>query len=118
MGSYRRSIMLSLLAAKGGGRVTRRQALRLGVWGTAGLTLPSLVEAGTRPGAESVQPRATRCIFLFLCGGPSQLDLWDPKPEAPEAIRGVFRPIATRVPGVRFTELIPSVARHADKLAA
>jgi hypothetical protein len=103
--------MLSLLAARGAGRFTRRQALRLGMGGLAGLSLPSLAGAG------SVRPRATRGIFIFLCGGPSQLDLWDPKPEAPEEIRGAFRPIATSVPGVRFTELIPSVARHADKLA-
>ena len=109
--------MLSLLAAKDVGRVTRRQVLRLGLGGAAGLTLPMLVEAGARAGAGASRPRAARGIFIFLCGGPSQLDLWDPKPEAPEEIRGAFRPIATRVPGVRFTELIPSVARHADKLA-
>lgn len=105
--------MISLLAASGAGRVTRRQALRLGAWGAAGLAMPWHVGANT----ASARPRATRGIFIFLCGGPSQLDLWDPKPDAPEEVRGAFRPIATSVPGVRFTELIPEVARHADKLA-
>ena len=69
------------------------------------------------PGPGRSRPRATRGIYIFLCGGPSQLDLWDPKPGAPEEIRGAFRPIETSAPGVWFTELIPSVARHADKLA-
>jgi Protein of unknown function (DUF1501) len=60
---------------------------------------------------------ARRCINIFLCGGPSQPDLWDMKPEAPAGIRSVFSPIATSAPGIMFGELLPRVARHADKLA-
>ncbi len=60
---------------------------------------------------------ARHCIFIFLCGGPSQLDMWDPKPDAPAEIRGAFRSIATKVPGIQLTELLPRVAAHADKLA-
>jgi uncharacterized protein (DUF1501 family) len=56
-------------------------------------------------------------ILLLLVGGPSQLDTWDPKPEAPADIRGPFRPIATKVPGVRFSELFPRMAMVADKFS-
>jgi hypothetical protein len=55
--------------------------------------------------------------MLFLSGGPSQLDMWDLKPEAPEEIRGTFKPIDTNVPGVRISELMPRMARLADKYA-
>ena len=59
----------------------------------------------------------TNCIFLMLVGGPSQLDTWDPKPDAPRKIRGPFRPIPTRVPGVLFTELFPKMAASAARFA-
>ena len=70
--------------------------------------------------AESVlshTPTAKRCISIYLCGGPSQPDLWDLKLNAPSGVRTVFQPISTSVPGLPFGELIPQVARHADKLA-
>jgi hypothetical protein len=110
-------MMLNLLAARGGSHLNRRQLLRLSTLGMAGLPFADLVrlEAGTRPpGAPS---KARHCIYIFLCGGPSQLDMWDPKPEAPVEIRGAFRPVATAVPGIRLTELLPQVTGHADKLA-
>src|SRR6202023_919599 len=50
-----------------------------------------------------------------LVGGPSQIDTWDPKPEAPAEVRGPFRPIATNVPGMQISEIFPRMARHADK---
>ncbi|HMF14953.1 MAG TPA: DUF1501 domain-containing protein, partial [Gemmataceae bacterium] len=56
-------------------------------------------------------------IFLWLQGGPPQHETFDPKPDAPVDIRGPFRPIATNVPGIRYCELLPRTARHADKLA-
>jgi len=59
--------------------------------------------------------RDVSCIFLTLVGGPSQLDTWDPKPNAPSEVRGPFRPIQTRIPGVHFTELFPKMAAHADR---
>ena len=61
--------------------------------------------------------RAKRCIFLFMWGGPSQLDTFDPKPDAPLEIRGPTKPIATAVPGIRIAETLPRLAARADKLA-
>src|SRR5205085_10243962 len=55
------------------------------------------------------------CILLFLVGGPSQLDTWDLKPEAPAAVRGPFRPIRTNVPGIDICEHFPRMAQMADK---
>ncbi|MBY0508234.1 MAG: DUF1501 domain-containing protein [Bryobacteraceae bacterium] len=59
----------------------------------------------------------TSCIVLSLTGGPSQLDTWDPKPNAPSHIRGPYRPVKTNVPGIEISELFPRMARHADKFA-
>ena len=58
---------------------------------------------------------ATNCILLVLTGGPSHLDTWDMKPEAPREIRGPFRPIRTNVPGIEISEIFPRMAKHADK---
>jgi hypothetical protein len=55
--------------------------------------------------------------MLFLVGGPSHIDTWDPKPNAPEEVRGPFKPIATSVPGMQISEIFPKMARHADKYA-
>lgn len=61
--------------------------------------------------------RARSCILLVLNGGPSQVDTWDPKPDAPSTIRGAFRAIPTNVAGVRIAEIFPLMARHAEKYA-
>ena len=61
--------------------------------------------------------RDINCIYLMLVGGPSQLDTWDPKPDAPSEIRGPFKPIQTRIAGVQFTELFPRMAANADRFA-
>jgi Protein of unknown function (DUF1501) len=61
--------------------------------------------------------RAKACIFMFMWGGPSQLDTFDPKPDAPAEIRGLFRPISTSVPGVQISEHFERVAKLADRLA-
>jgi hypothetical protein len=61
--------------------------------------------------------KAKNVIFLWLQGGPPQHETFDPKPDAPVDIRGPFKPIATNVPGIRYCELLPRTARHADKLA-
>ena len=62
--------------------------------------------------------RAARnaCVFIFLFGGPSHIDLWDMKPLASAEIRGEFRPIATRVPGIQLCEHLPRLAEQMDKL--
>src|SRR5262249_1064788 len=62
-------------------------------------------------------PDEVNCILLFLVGGPSQLDTWDPKPHAPENVRGPFRPIRTSVPGIHISELFPRMAASAEKYA-
>jgi len=102
-------------------RRPRRELLRLGGLTALGLSLDDLLGAvaGGRMadgGDAMLAPRATSCIILFLAGGPPQHETFDPKPDAPVEIRGEFRPIATSVPGVQFCELLPAVARHADKL--
>jgi hypothetical protein len=80
-----------------GRRRTRREWLQLGGLGLFGLTLPALLRA--EPAA-----RERKSILLFLLhGGPSQLDIWDMKPAAPEEIRGEFKPISTSVPGMQIT---------------
>ncbi len=66
---------------------------------------------------SAIRPRARACILLFQVGGPYQGDTFDPKPDAPEEVRGIFRTIATGVPGLRMTDALPRTARHADKLA-
>jgi hypothetical protein len=68
-------------------------------------------------GSSSGRARARSVILIFNCGAPSHIDLWDPKPDAPDTIRGLFRPIATNVPGIRVSELLPRLARRADRLA-
>ena len=68
-----------------------------------------MVTAGVEPDRPfGKEPVEKSCIFLWLCGGPSHLDTWDLKPNAPEGIRGPYRPIATRVPGMQVCELAPN----------
>jgi Protein of unknown function (DUF1501) len=95
---------------------SRRDFLGVGSIAGLGLGLPGLLRAASAaPPADPSFGRARRCILLFPFGGPSQLDTFDPKPDAPAGIRGEFRPIATSVPGVQVSELFPRLARLADK---
>ncbi len=96
--------------------VTRRLALQAGALGLLGLGMDHLAslrtaiaagDAGSRSGA-----RARSVIFIFLSGGLAQHESFDPKPDAPEGIRGEFRPIATRTPGVHICEHLPMLARR------
>lgn len=97
----------------------RRQWLRMSACAglAPGLTRILAAESDIQRSPGPHSPTAKGCISIFLCGGPSQPDLWDLKPEAPAGIRTVFDPIETNVPGILFGSLIPQVARHADKLA-
>lgn len=107
--------MLSLIPGlSGASRVRRRDLLQ---WGASSAGAAWLLGRRACGAAGDSGPSAKRCIYIYLCGGPSQGDLWDMKPDAPEGIRSVFQSIDTSVPGIRFSELIPQVARHADKLA-
>jgi len=91
--------------------LTRRRWLQLGGLGALGLSLPCLLEAGDRAAP------ARSCVLFLLHGGPSQLDIWDMKPTAPKEVRGEFRPITTRVPGLQITELLPLVAEQAERFS-
>lgn len=80
-----------------------------------GLSLPSLLAADEAAKGESITPRADAMIVIHLNGGPSHLDMWDMKPDAPDGIRGEFKPIATSLPGVQFSEHLPGLAKHAHE---
>ncbi|RUL87223.1 DUF1501 domain-containing protein [Tautonia sociabilis] len=97
---------------------SRRAFLRLGTLGAVGLTLGDLlaIRAVARPPAP-IEPKAKAVIVLWLWGGPSHLDTFDPKPDAPLEYRGPFDSIATAAPGVRVCELLPGLARRADTYA-
>ena len=108
---------------------SRRELLQVGSLGLFGLGLPQLLKGQTPADDERLgQPgrdtragpgfgRARSVILMYLQGAPSHIDLWDPKPDAPSGIRGEFRPIATSVPGTVLGEVLPRLARHADKFA-
>lgn len=103
--------------------LARRELLQLGGLPLLGLGLPALLSAprtaaGALNGAHIVPSsgRAKSCIILFLMGGAPQHSTWDPKPDAPAEVRGEFGPISTPVPGMQICELLPQMARVADKL--
>jgi hypothetical protein len=89
----------------------RRRWLQLGGLGLLGLSLPRLL--ASEPARR--RPLARSCVLFLLHGGPSQLDTWDLKPDAPENIRGEFRPIPTTVPGLQVCEHLPRLARLAHR---
>jgi hypothetical protein len=93
--------------------LSRREWLRLGGLALGGLTLPVLL--GARGAGHAGKARS--CIQLFMWGGPSQHETFDLKPDAPDGVRGEFRPIATRVPGVRICEHLPLLAARTDRFA-
>ena len=96
--------------------VHRRNFLRIGAFG-AGLTLADQLRAraGQAPGDGRTRPKSV--VMVYLPGGPSHIDTYDPKPDAPAEFRGEFAAIPTAVPGVRLSEHLPRTARMMDKLA-
>jgi hypothetical protein len=94
--------------------ISRRNFLRIGAFG-AGLTLAGLLRQ--RAAAQGTTRSTKSAIMIYLPGGPSHMDMWDLKPEAPADYRGEFKPIATSVPGVQISEHFPLQARMWDKLA-
>ena len=95
--------------------VGRRELLQAGGAGLLGMSLPKLFAAEA---LQTRQPaRAKSVLFVFLYGGPSQLETFDMKPEAPSSIRGPFRPIASRTSGLRICEHLPRLAERSDKYA-
>jgi uncharacterized protein (DUF1501 family) len=91
-------------------RLRRRDFLRIGTAGIAGLSLANLLSARAIAGTNAPATRAKNVIMVFLNGGPATIDMWDMKPESPEKIRGEFKPIATVVPGVQVCEHLPKLA--------
>jgi hypothetical protein len=97
-------------------RLTRRDFLHAGALSALGLSLPGFLaarEAARGKGKDS----DVNCIMLFLLGGPSHIDTWDPKPRAPDEVRGPFKAIQTRAGGMQITEIFPRMAQHADKFS-
>ena len=97
----------------------RRQFLQAGSLAAFGLTLPDLLraESGRSALSSGRRPRAKACILVYLCGGPSHIDLWDMKPNASEEIRGEFKPAATKTPGLALCELLPRLGQMTEQLA-
>jgi uncharacterized protein (DUF1501 family) len=94
---------------------SRRTFLRVGGLAAFGLTLPTYLRAMAQQPAATA--KAKRCILLWMQGGPSHHDTFDPKPDAPAEVRGEFGTIATTLPGVRFADTLPMLAQQTDKLA-
>ena len=98
---------------------SRRWFLQVGMAGIGGLSLPQLLAlqqaSASSPAGGSSDKKAV--ILFWLSGGPSHIDMWDPKPAAPQEIRSPFPAIATKLPGVQFTEQMPLQASIADKLS-
>ncbi len=101
--------------------VSRRDILRVGGSAALGLSLPEMLRLQDVMAAEGARyggpgfGKAKHVIMLYLQGGPSHLDLWDPKPDVPDNVKSVFKPIATKLPGVQFTENMPKLATQNDK---
>jgi hypothetical protein len=97
--------------------VSRRSLLTIGALGLGSLTLPDLLRLRAEERAEGRPTSDTAVILLWLDGGPSQFETYDPKPEAPAEYRGPYRTIRSRVSGLNLCELLPLHARVADKFA-
>jgi hypothetical protein len=101
------------------GGPSRREVLRLGTLGFLGLGLDDWFRLRARAGASpsgAGPAKAKNCILIWLAGGPSHLDTFDPKPGAAADVRGEFKPIATSVAGVQISEVLPNLARVLDRV--
>src|SRR5262249_6614322 len=97
--------------------LSRRELLQVGGLGFLGLTLGDYYGVAGASGDSGARNREPSCIFIFLSGGPSHFETFDPKPGAPIEIRGPYDSIPTNVSGIRISELLPQMARHMDKCA-
>ncbi|MBP89444.1 MAG: hypothetical protein CMJ64_22495 [Planctomycetaceae bacterium] len=97
--------------------INRRSFLQAGAAGLAGLTLPTLMQLEAAGSVDYSKVKIKNCITLFLVGSPGHLDTWDMKPDAPDDIRGKFKPIDTNVSGLQICEHFPLMARMMDKVA-
>src|SRR5687767_11819838 len=95
--------------------IDRRSLLRAGMLGATGLALPSLLRWEARAAEQGKSTKASSVIILWMRGGPSQHETWDPKPDAPAEVRGPFGAIPTKVPGIRISGLLPRSAAIMNK---
>src|SRR4051794_32897426 len=95
--------------------LTRRDLLHVGALAPLGLTLPDYARAASEPAADGFGS-AKRCVLLYLWGSPSQIDTFDPKPNAPAEIRGALGSIPTSIPGVRVGEVLPRIAANLHRI--
>ena len=98
--------------------INRRGWMNIAGTTVLGLTIPELLRLRERTAAAAPAARhkGNSCVFLFLFGGPSQIDLWDMKPQAPAEIRGDFTPVATNVPGIEICEHLPRLCQTMDQI--
>lgn len=94
---------------------SRRSFLQAGMVGAAGLSLPDLLRSEAAAKTAGGTSRTPSVIILWMRGGPSHIDMWDPKPDAPEEFRGEFGPQTTNVPGIMLTDMLPKTAKIMDK---
>src|SRR5687768_6799002 len=100
--------------------VTRRDILRVGGSAMLGMSLAGILQSQAKANNAQIGGgpgwgKAKSVIMVYLQGGPSQLDLWDPKEDVPDNVRSVFKPISTKLPGIQFTELLPKLADVIDR---
>lgn len=96
--------------------MNRRQALLVGGMGALSLSMPGIVMGKDKVDASGNAVAAEKsCIFVLLCGGPSHIDTWDMKPDAPSSYRGPYQPISTKVPGMRINEMHTELAKLTDQ---
>ena len=94
--------------------LSRRNFLRIGSLGLGGLSLTDLLRAEAAAGKSDQQKSV---VMIYLPGGPTQHETFDPKPDAPMGIRGSYKPISTKIPGVQYCELLPKLSAMADKFS-
>lgn len=98
-------------------RISRREVLRVGGLTALGLTLPHWFRLRSATAEPQAAKRPSACILIWLDGGPSHLDTFDLKPDAPQEVRGPFQPIATSVPGTQICECLAETALRMDRVA-
>src|SRR2546429_9759876 len=104
---------------------SRRHALKVGGLGLLGLSLPTLLRAAALPETRNAErgvrslpkARAKSVIFLYQFGGPSHIDMFDLKPDAPEGIRGPHKPMPSSADGIQVNDRLPRLAKVMDKVA-
>ncbi len=97
--------------------LSRRAFLRVGALSALGLSLPAFLRMQQLAAADAAPKKSVNCILLWMQGGPSHIDTFDPKPDAPAEVRGEFGTIPTTHPGVRLAEHLPLISRQTDKLS-